>query len=94
MGECWAVMRNWSKIILDIENYFLANSNFVTLEYFNNSDGSDLFSGEAGDFIKQNYLNSSSDAREYLEVLNKTIFNVTQLMQQIGYGDVEYGNFW
>ena len=44
--------------------------------------------------IKENYLNSSDDAREYLEVLNMTIFNVSQLMEQIGYGNINNKQIW
>ena len=71
-------MRNWSSIILGIENS-------LSLEFFNYSNNSDLFIGQSGDFIKKNFLNSSSDKEEYLEVLNRTIFNVTQMMEEMGY---------
>ena len=80
-------MRNWSSIILDIENA-------LSLEFFNYSNNSDLFNGQAGDFIKKNMLNSSSDKEEYLEVLNRTIFNVTQMMKEMGYAQILDKNLW
>jgi hypothetical protein len=80
-------MRNWSSILLDIEKSF-------SLEYFNYSNSSDLFDGQAGDFIKKNLLNSSSDKEDYLEGLNRTIYNVTQLMEEMGYDKILDKNLW
>ena len=80
-------MRNWSSIILDIEKS-------LSLEYFNHTNSSDLFDGQAGDFIKKNLLNSSSDKEEYLRELNRTIFNVTQLMEEMGYNKMLDKNLW
>ena len=74
-------MRNWTTIILDIEK-------ILRLEYFNDSNTSDLFTGQAGDFIKKNLLNSSSDKEEYLEEQNRTFFNVTQLIEEMGYAQM------
>ena len=47
-----------------------------------------MFRGQAGDFIKKNLMNSSSDKEEYLKELNRTIFNVTQLMEEMGYAQM------
>jgi hypothetical protein len=87
-------MRNWSSIILDIENYLLANQNHISLKYFDSSDKSDLFSGDAGQFIKHTYLNSSNDRKEYFEELNNTLFNVTQVLEEIGFGELVDSKFW
>ena len=80
-------MRNWSSILLDIDKS-------LNLDYFNHTKSSDLFHGQAGDFIKKNFLNSSSDKEEYLEVLNRTIFNVTQMMEEMGYEKMLDKNLW
>ena len=80
-------MRNWTTIILDIEK-------ILRLEYFNDSNTSDLFTGQAGDFIKKNLLNSSSDKEEYLEEQNRTFFNVTQLIEEMGYAKMLDKNLW
>ena len=76
-----------SSIILD-------NKRSLSLEYFNYSTSNDLFSGEAGDFIKKNFLNSSSYKEEYLEELNRTIYNVTQLMEEMCYSQISDKNLW
>ena len=60
----------------------------------NYSNTSDLFDGQAGDFIKKNLLNSSSDKEDYLEELNRTIVNVTQLMEEMGYNQMLDKNLW
>ena len=73
--------------MLDIENS-------LSLEFFNFSNISDLFHGQAGDFIKKNLLNSSSDKEEYLKVLNNTIFNVTQMMEEMGYAKMLDKHLW
>ena len=66
----------------------------ISLEFYNYSNNSDLFDGQAGDFIKKNFLNSSSDKEEYLEVLNRTIFNITQMMEEMGYVKMLDKNLW
>ena len=73
--------------MLDIENS-------LNLEFFNYSNSSDLFHGQAGDFIKKNLLISSSDKEEYLKVLNNTIFNVTQMMEEMGYAKMLDKHLW
>jgi hypothetical protein len=80
-------MRNWTSILLDIEKS-------LSLEYFNYSNNSDLFDGKAGDFIKKNMLNSSSAKEEYFEELNRTIYNVTQLMEEMDYNKILDNNLW
>ena len=80
-------MRNWSSILLDIENS-------LNLEYVNYSNTSDLFRGQAGDFIKLNLLNSSSDMEEYLKELNRTIYNITKLLNEMGYVEILDKNLW
>ena len=66
----------------------------LSFEYFNHTNSSDLFRGQAGDFIKKNLMNSSSDKEEYLKELNRTIFDVTQLMEEMGYAQMLDKNLW
>ena len=78
----------------ELELYTLDIENSLNLEYLNYSNTSDLFRGQAGDFIKLNLLNSSSDMEEYLKELNRTIFDVTQLMEEMGYAQMLDKNIW
>ena len=66
----------------------------ISLEFYNYSNNSDLFDGQAGQFIKKNLLNSSSDKEKYLKELNKTISNINQLMEEMGYNKMLDKNLW
>ena len=45
-------------------------------------------------FIKLNLLNSSSDMEEYLKELNRTIYNITKLLNEMGYVEILDKNLW
>ena len=85
-------MRELNSMIHDIEKYLL--SNVKSFKYFNSSNNSDLFIGEAGEFIKTTYLNSSDDREEYFEKLNNTLWNVTQVMEEMGYEEMIDMKLW
>ena len=78
----------------ELELYTLDIENSLNLEYLNYSNTSDLFRGQAGDFIKLNLLNSSSDMEEYLKELNRTIYNITKLLNEMGYVEILDKNLW
>ena len=85
-------MRNLSSLLLEIENYL--QSSLIEEDYINTSNTSDLFSGQAGDLIKNIYLNRSDDTEEYFKELRDTLWNVTQFIDDIGYTEVIDRKVW
>ena len=76
-------MRNWTSLLFEIENYL--QSKLIEEDHSNSSNISDLFSGEAGQFIKNSYLNRSDDTSKYFEELNETLWNVIKAMEELGF---------
>ena len=85
-------MRNLSSLLLEIENYL--QSSLVNEDHINTSITSDLFNGEAGELIKNIYLNRSDDKEEYFKELSDTLWNVTQFMDDVGYTEVIDRKVW
>ena len=85
-------MRNLSSLLLEIENYL--QSSIIEEDHINTSNTSDLFNGEAGDLIKNIYLNRSDDTEEYFKELRDTLWNVTQFIDDIGYTEVIDRKVW
>ena len=85
-------MRNFSSLLLEIEHYL--QSSLDSENYLNNSNTNDLFSGKAGKFVKNIVLNRSDDEGDLFEDLQNTLWNVSHLLEEMGYSETFDRKLW